>query len=93
LAQAATDKQLAAISEVAGLNGIALQCRHFDEVQRIKISLIQILPKQRALGQWFEQETNKSFMAFMQHDGICGPVNEFSARLDNAILKLEMAFQ
>ena len=92
-AQAATKIQLAAISEMGRLNGIALQCGYLDETRRIKMALIRALPKQRALGQWFEQETNASFMSFIQDNRNCPPLAEFAQDLEQGESDLEASFQ
>ena len=93
LAQAASEEQLATITTVARLNGVALQCGYFEEVQRIKLELIRVLPKKRALGQWFEQGTNESFTAFMQQQRRCPSAAELDNDLDQALLQLESVFR
>ena len=92
-AQAASEQQLNSIAVIGQLNGIALQCRYLEDVQRIKTALVRILPRKRELGIWFETKTNDSFLQFMQRDETCPAPDQFSARLDRAISLLEKAYQ
>ncbi|WP_456372733.1 hypothetical protein [Thiolapillus sp.] len=86
LAQAAPlDKAgLAAVEELGRLNGIALNCRYFDQVRNIKQTLIDRLPKRRELGQIFEQKTDESFKAFIQSGSACPSPATFAAEVDKA---------
>jgi len=90
--EAASDGQLKALSDMGRLNAIALQCRYLPQVQRIKRELVLNLPKQRALGDWFEQKTNESFMKFMDNDSGCPAVLDFDQELQQTIDKLETQF-
>ena len=74
------------------LNGIALQCRYDDQVRRIKMVLVINLPKQRALGEWFETSTNQSFMDFMAKDKTCPSAGSFALEVDKAVEQLQAAF-
>ncbi len=91
--QAATDSQLKAIEEMGRLNGVALQCRLMPQMQRIKRELVLKLPKQRALGDWFERKTNASFLAFMKNASSCPSAGDFDQQLDKAISQLESEFK
>ena len=91
--RAATDQQLQAIAAIGELNGIALQCGYSNEVGRIKMSLVRILPKKRELGVWFENSTNNAFMQFMQQDNTCPSADQFATRLDSAVSALEKVYQ
>ena len=92
-ALAASEKQLSAIAEMGRLNGIALQCRYLEQIQRIKRQLVLNLPKQRALGDWFEQKTNASFMAFMKNNDSCPGVANFDKALQQAEADLQAVFK
>ncbi len=89
---APSDSQLNAIARMGELNGIALQCRFLDQMRRIKQVLIKNLPKQRALGAWFEEKTHESFMDFMKKDSACPGLIEFDRDLDTAAKQVEEAF-
>ncbi|RLW57751.1 MAG: hypothetical protein B6D70_14425, partial [gamma proteobacterium symbiont of Stewartia floridana] len=69
--EAASDDQLAAIRALGSLNGVALHCGRLDQTQRIKQVLVRTLPKQRQLGELFDYQTNKSFMAFINDGRVC----------------------
>lgn len=92
-ANATSDAQLKAIAEMGRLNGIALQCRYLQQVQRIKQELVLNLPKQRPLGDWFEQKTNESFMSFMQDDLNCPPEHDFEQEYQQAVATLKSEFK
>lgn len=92
-AMAADDAKLSAIAEMGRLNGIALQCQYLDQVQRIKQALVMNLPKERALGDWFEQKTNASFMDFMNSQASCPGLLQFDKDLAQATQELETAFK
>lgn len=93
VARAASDIQLSAISRMAELNGIALQCRFVEQMQQIKRSLVLNLPKQRELGLLFEQDTNASFLRFIETDQACPQPESFSQQVNAAQLQLESAFK
>lgn len=89
---AASDQQLASISKLGQLNGIALQCGYLPQVQKIKQSLVLNLPKLRELGEWFEYQTNNSFMEFIKSNADCPEPTLFSGQVQLAITKLENEF-
>jgi len=86
------DARLQAIARMGQLNGIALQCRYLDQMRRIKQVLIKNLPKERALGEWFEKTTQDAFMDFMQNDRACPGLIEFENDLDRASRQIEEVF-
>ncbi len=90
--QAASDSQLNAIADLGSLNGVALQCGYTTQMQQIKQALVLNLPKQRALGEWFENKTNDSFMAFMSTNASCPSATEFMQQVNAAIITLESEF-
>lgn len=89
---AATDTQRKAIEDIGQLNGVALQCSYIDKVQVIKLALVNNLPKQRILGQRFEDATNKSFLKFMESGQACPRIDQFSSEVDAAIKQVEAEF-
>ena len=92
-ARAATDSQLNSIAELGRLNGVALQCSYTTQMQQIKQALVLNLPKQRALGEWFENKTNDSFMTFMSTNASCPSVVDFMQEVSAAIITLESEFK
>lgn len=91
-AVAVNDEQLAAISELGSLNGIALHCKGLAHTQRIKRGLVASLPKRRQLGELFDYETNKSFMAFIENNEACPSPQTLAHQVDTALHRLELVF-
>ncbi|MET0080900.1 MAG: hypothetical protein ABW119_20765 [Candidatus Thiodiazotropha lotti] len=92
-AEAASDDQLAAIQALGLLNGVALHCGQLGQTQRIKQALVLTLPKQRQLGELFDYQTNKSFMAFINESQVCPSTEIFNQQVDMAIDKLNAVYQ
>ena len=92
-AQAASDSQLNVIADLGRLNGVALQCSYTTQMQQIKQALVLNLPKQRALGEWFENKTNDSFLAFMTTNASCPSAVDFMQEVNAAIITLESEFK
>lgn len=92
-ARAISPEQHATIVRLGELNGIALQCGQFDETRRMKKALIEGLPKLRALGQMFEEETQKSFLAFIEQRQSCPAAPVLAQQVDAAITALLQAYQ
>jgi len=92
-ARAASSSQLESIADLGRLNGVALQCRYMTQMQQIKQALVLNLPKQRALGEWFENKTNESFMAFMTTNASCPSATEFMQQVNAAIITLESEYK
>lgn len=92
-AMAATESQLAAISALGELNGVALQCSYIEQMQQIKRALVLSLPKRRELGELFEQTTNRSFMGFMTDNSVCPEQHIYVEHVGQAIHTLESAFK
>ncbi|MCP4494454.1 MAG: hypothetical protein GY820_45220 [Gammaproteobacteria bacterium] len=90
---AASESQLAAVSRAGELNGTALQCSFLEQTQRIKRALVLNLPKQRELGEWFDVNTNLSFMNFISSNSVCPDENSFKAQVGNSIEQLKSAFK
>jgi len=89
---AVNDDQLQAIRALGELNGVALHCKALSETRRIKQALVLNLPKRRQLGELFDYETNKSYMAFIERNASCPSAAELSQRVDEALKVLEAAF-
>ena len=83
---------LAAVEELGRLNGIALNCRYFDQVKRIKQILIDNLPKRRELGQVFEEKTDASFKEFIQSGAACPSPVAFASDVGKAGDELARVF-
>ncbi|MGD2119988.1 MAG: hypothetical protein PVG66_16645 [Chromatiales bacterium] len=88
-----SDSQLAAVARLGELNASALQCRHIDQVRRIKQALVVHLPKRRELGELFEQTTNTAFLNFIEQDKVCPDANELQQQVGAAIEQLAQEFR
>lgn len=93
MVQAQQDPQFATIARLGELNGIALHCKALPETQRMKRALVANLPKRRQLGELFDQETNRSFMEFMQQNDSCPSPAELEQQVDAAIQELEEVYR
>jgi hypothetical protein len=89
---AVSDSQLTSIKKLGELNGIALHCKAFAETQRMKKALVLNLPKRRQLGELFDQETNRSFLDFINNRAACPSLGAFTQQVDAAISDLKMVF-
>lgn len=83
---------LQAVEALGRLNGVALSCRYFDQVKRIKQILIDNLPKRRELGQLFEDTTNASFKEFIGSGAACPSPVAFTEDVGTAREELQKAF-
>ncbi|MES9950687.1 MAG: hypothetical protein ABW118_17150 [Candidatus Thiodiazotropha sp.] len=88
-ASAQSSEQLAAITALGSLNGIALHCKALSETQRIKRTLVATLPKRRQLGELFDYETNRSYMAFIEKNNTCPTPRSLQQRVDEALDRLK----
>lgn len=61
----------AAITALGNLNGVALACGQMALSTRLRDILINDAPKEREIGELFEQATHASFLAQGQGDVIC----------------------
>ena len=86
------DERRATVRRMGELNGVALACRYFDQTRRIKRILIDHLPKERALGQLFDEVTNETFLQFVQADRQCPSPATLSGKVDQAEKRLIEAY-
>ncbi len=89
---AETDAQFAAIAHLGDLNGVALHCRFLDQTERMKAGLVEILPKKRQLGEYFDVHTNMAFMDFIGKHASCPDRGDFSRRVGEALQVLRVEF-
>ncbi len=89
---AATEEQLNSIKRIGQLNGVALQCKFFQEARRMKLALVAALPKRRQLGQTFDDSTNESFLEFIKNKSECPEKQQFILKVDAAVADLNKAF-
>lgn len=89
----AGDEQQQTIRTLGQLNGIALNCKYLQHTQQMKQALVSNLPKDRALGELFDNTTNESFLSFIQQGNTCPDESHFSKRVNAAISALIQAYQ
>ena len=92
LASAVTDQQYETIKRLGTLNGIALHCGYIDQTRTMKAGLVKRLPKRRALGQAFDDVTNRSFLAFIESGESCPPPQQFADEVAAALGELDRVF-
>lgn len=91
--EAADDAGYGAVKALGTLNGVALHCRYFDQVSRMKAAVVETVPKERSYGLAFDSSTNESFLALMNRKGACPGTTVFSGQVDAAIAELTHAFE
>ena len=91
-AHAVTDMQYQSITRMGELNGIALHCGYMTRVNTIKQAMIENLPKQRSLGQVFEEETNKAFLKEVSSKNDCPDSVQFDQQISQAVQQLSTEF-
>lgn len=83
------EAQLAAIRHLGDLNAVALHCKALLETQRMKRALVASLPKRRALGELFDDQTNKAYMKFIQDKAHCPSPADLIEQITQGIAELE----
>jgi hypothetical protein len=91
-ATADSDPRRQTVARMGELNGVALACRYFDQTRRMKRILIDHLPKERSLGQLFDDRTNQSFLAFVDSGRGCPSPAQFAGEVDQAEQALIQAY-
>ncbi len=89
---AESDAQFAAIARLGDLNGVALHCHYLDQTERMKAGLVEILPKKRQLGEYFDVRTNMAFMDFISKRASCPDRGDFSRQVGEALQVLRTEF-
>jgi hypothetical protein len=89
---AESEERLSAIRTLGKLNGVALHCKALVETQRMKRALVANLPKKRQLGELFDYETNRAFMAFIENRSSCPSPQTLSREVAAALEQLESVF-
>lgn len=90
---AISDSQTQSILRLGELNGIALKCQYLQQARQIKLSLVQSLPKQRGLGEIYENETNRSFLELINSDKACPGEATIEDMIQKAITNMKQHFQ
>ena len=88
----AEDARYLSIKALGEVNGIALKCKYFDQVQRVKQSIIATVPKERVYGVAFETSSNDAFLAFIESRELCPGPAGFNRQVDERIEAMKEAF-
>lgn len=91
-ALAMPDAERLSIEAMGDLNGVALICRNPDETKRLKLAMIENLPKVREYGELFDSQTNVSYLDFIKQKSTCPERTAFSVEVDTAIAELKTVF-
>lgn len=78
----------AAVAGLGRLNGQALACRQLDVSTRARNALVALAPKTREVGELFEAETNRVFLA----QPPCIERQRLATEVDAAVLELRLAY-
>lgn len=85
---AAADTLQQAVSELGTLNGIALACKQGALTARMREIMVDTVPKERAVGEVFEQATQASFLSFGTAGQDCPDGKSLAGQVDRARDKL-----
>lgn len=80
-----------AISELGKLNGIALACKQNALTARMREIMIDTVPKERNVGEVFEQATHTSFLDFGSAGRPCPDGKSLANEVNRAREKLRHA--
>lgn len=78
----------ATVAELGRLNGIALACQQPALSARLRELLLDIAPREREIGEQFEQATSEAYLASGSADGNCPDGRSLAsaiARLENEL--------
>lgn len=77
------------ISALGQLNGVALACQQMALSARLREILINQAPKEREIGEIYEQATQASFLAQGQEGKNCPDSKTLAGQIDDARANLE----
>ncbi|THF61002.1 hypothetical protein [Pseudothauera rhizosphaerae] len=73
-----------AVEELGQLNGLALACRQGALTARVRELLIEVAPKERAIGEHFERATQEAYLEIGRSGGECPDGRTLAAQIDAA---------
>ncbi len=91
-AGADADPRYDAVMALGKLNGVALNCRYLDQVQRMKAAVVESAPKERSFGLAFDQATNDGFLSFISESRRCPGPARFEQEVEDGIEAVKRAF-
>ncbi|RKT50693.1 hypothetical protein DFR40_2615 [Azonexus fungiphilus] len=80
-----------AVSELGTLNGVALACKQNALAARMREIMVDTVPKERSVGEVFEQATHASFLDFGSAGRTCPDGKSLAGEVDRAREKLRRA--
>ena len=80
-----------AVTRLGELNGIALACKQGALAARLRGILIDVAPKERLVGHYFEEATSKAFLQAGQSVDECPDGRTLAGRIDVAHEALRLA--
>lgn len=80
------------VSELGRLNGIALACNQPALTARAREIMIDTVPKERSIGEYFEQATQQSFLAYGSAGKTCPDGKALASQVDEVRGKLRRQF-
>ncbi|MGE0080540.1 MAG: hypothetical protein AB7U81_04525 [Thiohalomonadaceae bacterium] len=91
-AGAAQDTELSrSVARLGELNGVALACNQGALAARLREIMVDTAPKERGVGEVFENATNESFLAFGRAGRECPDGRTLAEQIDRAREALERA--
>lgn len=81
----------AAVSRLGELNGVALACKQGALAARVREIVIANAPKERGVGEFFEQATSSTFLAFGSSGSECPDGRSLAGQIDAAQQQLLLA--
>ena len=91
--RAMPDNEQKSIEAMGNLNGVALICKYASETKRLKLAMIENLPKVREYGALFDSQTNVAFLEFIEKKMRCPAAEDFSKQVDSGISELKLTFK
>lgn len=89
---AATDTPLTrSIQTLGELNGRALACKHMALAARLREIIIDHAPKERSVGELYEQATSQSYLQQGQSASSCPDGKQLAADISQAETRLKAA--
>ena len=86
------DPRYQSVVGLGELNGVALQCKHLNQVRRMKSAVVLYVPKERRYGQAFDQATNDAFLAFIKNQDACPSADGLARRIGHQIDRMQEVF-
>ena len=70
-----------AVARLGELNGVALACQQKALTARLRDIVIEVTPKERGIGEQFEQATSASFLEFGRSGATCPDGRSLAERI------------